>query len=125
MSCAVPLPRPIIIHRPTPEQLTYKIKEIAAQTRISDQVARVSVSQSFVNTCSRQMEVCFMFPLPHEGAIDQLTFMVDGKEIAGKLMKADEAKKIFQEHVRKNQDPALLEWTDCGLFKTSVFPVPP
>jgi Ca-activated chloride channel family protein len=122
----MPLPRPIIIRpSPQPEQLTYKIKEITSQTRISDQVARVQVTQSFVNTSSRQMEVSFMFPLPHEGAIDQLTFMVDGKEIAGKLMKADEARKIFQEHVRKNQDPALLEWTDCGLFKSSVFPVPP
>jgi Ca-activated chloride channel family protein len=122
----VPLPRPIIIRpAPQPEQLTYKIKEITAQTRISDQVARVQVTQSFVNTSSRQMEVSFMFPLPREGAIDRLTFMIDGKEVDGKLMKADEARKIFQEYVRKNQDPALLEWTDCGLFKTSVFPVPP
>jgi hypothetical protein len=121
----VPLPRPIVFRpAPQPEVLTYKIKEIASQTRITDQVARVQVSQSFVNTSSRQMEVCFLFPLPHEGAIDQLTFMVDGKEIAGKLMKADEARKIYQEHVRKNQDPALLEWTDCGLFQTSIFPVP-
>lgn len=121
----VPLPRPIVIRpAPQPEVLTYKIKELASQTRINDQVARVQVSQSFVNTSSRQMEVSFLFPLPHQGAIDQLTFMVDGKEIAGKLMKADEARKIYQEHVRKNQDPALLEWTDCGLFKTSVFPVP-
>jgi Ca-activated chloride channel family protein len=126
----VPLPRPIIIHphphpRPQPEVLTYKIKEITSQTRISDQVARVQVTQSFVNTSSRQMEVSFLFPLPHEGAIDRLTFMVDGKEIDGKLMKAEDARKIYQEHVRKNQDPALLEWTNYGLFKTSVFPVPP
>ena len=27
--------------------------------------------------------------------------------------------------VRKNQDPALLEWIGNGMFKTSVFPVPP
>lgn len=122
----LPLPRPIIIHpRPQPEVLTYKIKEIASQTRITDQVARVQVTQSFVNTSSRQMEVSFLFPLPHGGAIDRLTFMVDGKEIDGKLMKVEDARKIYQEHVRKNQDPALLEWTDCGLFKTSIFPVPP
>jgi Ca-activated chloride channel family protein len=27
--------------------------------------------------------------------------------------------------VRKNKDPALLEWMGTGLFRTSVFPVPP
>lgn len=125
----VPLPRPIIIHppspRPQPEQLTYKINEIGVQTRISDQVARVQVSQTFQNTCSRQMEVSFCFPLPHDGAVDQLTFMVDGKEIEGKLMPAKDARKIYEEHIRKNQDPALLEWMGSGMFKTSVFPVPP
>ena len=50
------------------------------QAKIVDQVAQVQVSQSFVNTGSRQMEVSFVFPLPYDGAIDRLTFMVDGKE---------------------------------------------
>lgn len=122
----VPLPRPIILPQPQPqvETPTYKIKEIAVQARIADQVARTQVSQTFVNTGSRQMEVSFVFPLPHQGAIESLTFMVDGKEIAGKLMKAKDARQIYQEHVRKNQDPALLEWMNCGMFKTSIFPVP-
>src|SRR5690348_14523246 len=70
----VPLPRPIIIvpPRPTPEPpMVYKIKELSMQARIADQIAQVQVSQSFVNTGSRQMEVCFMFPLPYDGAIDR------------------------------------------------------
>ncbi|HTN75291.1 MAG TPA: VIT domain-containing protein [Pirellulaceae bacterium] len=122
----VPLPRPIIIVRPSPpETPTYKIKEIGVQTRITDQVARVQVTQSFVNTGSRQMEVSFVFPLPYEGAIDRLTFMVDGKEIDGKLLPAKEARSIYEGYVRKNQDPALLEYMGTGMFKTSVFPVPP
>ena len=27
--------------------------------------------------------------------------------------------------MRKNRDPALLEWMGTGMFQTSVFPVPP
>ena len=50
--------------------------------------------------------------------------MVDGKEIDGKLMPAKEARSIYESYVRKNQDPALLEWMGHGMFKTSVFPVP-
>lgn len=125
----VALPRPIIWHpipspRPIP-QSTYKIKELAVQVKLADQVARTYVSQSFVNTGSVQMEVCFVFPLPYDGAIDQLTLMVDGKEFPAKLLSADEARKTYEAIVRKNQDPALLEWLGSGMFKTSVFPVPP
>ena len=36
-----------------------------------------------MNTGSRQLEVQFVFPLPYDGAIDQMTLMVDGKEIPG------------------------------------------
>lgn len=132
----VRLPRPIIIYSPYPPHpptpvppaqppVSYKIKELAVQARITDQVARVNVSQSFVNTGSRQMEVSFIFPLPYDGAIDQLTLLVDGKEFPAKLLPAKEARAIYESIVRKNKDPALLEWVGTGMFQTSVFPVPP
>ena len=130
----VRLPRPIIIwppHRPRPPRpvppppATYKIQELDVSARLIDQVAQVRVSQSFVNTGSRQLEVSFIFPLPYDGAVDQMTLLVDGKEYPAELMGADEARRMYEDIVRKNKDPALLEWMGTGLFKTSVFPVPP
>ncbi|MBN1912037.1 MAG: VWA domain-containing protein, partial [Pirellulales bacterium] len=85
----------------------------------------VQVSQTFVNTGSQQMEVSFVFPLPYDGAIDRMTLMVDGKEYPAKLLDAKQARRLYEDIVRKNKDPALLEWLGAGLFKTSVFPVPP
>lgn len=117
-----PIPRPI--PRPIPEQ-SYRIKELEVDVSLQDQIAKVQVSQSFVNTGSRQMEVSFVFPLPYDGAVDRMTFMVDGKEFDAKLMTAAEARRIYEGYVRRNQDPALMEWIGTGMFKTSVFPVPP
>ena len=119
----MPRPRPIIV-RPTPPPVSYKIKELEINARLSDQVARVQVAQTFENTGSRQMEVAFVFPLPYDGAIEQMTLLVDGKEYPAKLLEAEEARKLYEEIVRKNKDPALLEWLGTGMFKTSVFPVP-
>ena len=116
-----PGPRPI----PQPRDRSYKIKEIAMDVAMQDQVAKVQVSQAFVNTGNVQLECSFVYPLPHDGAIDSLTFMVDGKEFEGKLMNADEARQIYQSYVQRNIDPALMEWIGTGMFKTSVFPVPP
>ena len=120
----IPLPRPIPRPTPTPPPMSYKIKELDYHAKVVDQVAQVQVSQSFVNTGSAQMEVCFVFPLPYEGAIDRMTFMVDGKEYDAKILKAEEARRIYEGYVRQNKDPALLEWVGYGMFKTSVFPVP-
>jgi len=123
----VPLPRPWPHPHPRPEppQMSYKIKELAMQARVQDQIAQVQVTQSFVNTGSQQMEVKFCFPLPYDGAIERMTFLVDGKEYEAKLLDAKEARTIFEGYVRRNKDPALLEWVGVGMFQTSVFPVPP
>ncbi len=114
------MPRPV-----PPPPSAYRIQELEVNARLADQVAQVQVSQTFMNTGSRPLEVSFVFPLPYDGAIDRLTLMVDGKEFPAKLLKAEEARRLYEEIVRKNRDPALLEWMGTGLFKTSVFPVPP
>ncbi|NQU24769.1 MAG: VWA domain-containing protein, partial [Candidatus Nealsonbacteria bacterium] len=134
---SVRLPRPHIIYppphpphpprppRPAPTPPTsYKIKELSINARLIDQVAQVQVAQTFTNTGSRQMEVAFVFPLPYDGAIERMTLLVDGKEYAAKLLDSKEARRMYEAIVRKNKDPALLEWMGTGLFKTSVFPVP-
>ena len=128
-SHAIRLPRPPYAGHPSiaprPPQSSYKIKELSVQVRLGEQVATTQVTQSFVNTGSAQMEVSFVFPLPYDGAIDHLTLMIDGKEHAAKLLPAAEARSVYEEIVRANRDPALLEWLGAGMFKTSVFPVPP
>lgn len=117
-----PFPRPI--PRPTPVA-SYCIKELSIHAKLVDQVARVQVSQTFLNTGSVQLETQFIFPLPYDGAIDQLTLLVDGKEFPAQLLPAAEARARYEAIVRSNRDPALLEWVGQGMFQTSVFPIPP
>ncbi|MGB6044390.1 MAG: VIT domain-containing protein, partial [Pirellulales bacterium] len=71
----MPLPRPGA--QQANGNLSYSIKELAVRARLADQVARVDVAQTFVNTGSEALEVSFVFPLPYDGAIDRLTLMVD------------------------------------------------
>lgn len=92
---------------------------------VRDQVAEVHIDQAFVNLGSSDLEVEYMFPIPPGAAIDKMTLLADGKEMTGKLLKADEARKIYEDIVRKKKDPALLEYVGYGLYKTSVFPMPP
>jgi uncharacterized protein YegL len=92
---------------------------------VRNQVASVSVVQTFVNTGSGMLEVEYLFPIPPDAAIDSLTLMVGGQEFAGELMEADKAKAIYEEIVRRKKDPALLEYVDHGLYRTRAFPLEP
>jgi len=90
---------------------------------VRDQVASVTIDQEFVNTGSGAIEVEYLFPVPPGAAIDSMTLSVDGKDFAAKLLKADEARKIYEDIVRRKKDPALLEYVGFGLYKTRAFPL--
>jgi Ca-activated chloride channel family protein len=118
------------VHRPEPTPSvpfrgTWAVKYHHVDIRVRDQVAAVSIDQAFVNTSKGMMEVEYFFPVPPDAAIDSMTLMVDGKEFTARLLKAEEARKIYEDTVRRMKDPALLEYAGFGLFKTSAFPLQP
>ncbi len=119
-----PLPRIMPPIRPGQPGFLYDIAKLEIDASIRNQVAEVQVAQTFRNRSSRTLQVKFVFPLPYDGAIDQMTFMVDGQELEGRLLEADKAREIYQSYVRRNQDPALVQWIGTGMFQTQVFPVP-
>ena len=119
------LPRPVPRPQPGQPPFLYEIAELEVDAVIAKQVAQVQVAQTFKNPTSRTLQVKFVFPLPHDGAIDQMTFMVDGQEIEGRLLDADKARDIYQSYLRRSLDPALVQWIGTGMFQTQVFPLPP
>ncbi len=117
----VPVERP----EPVPFRGSWAVKYHHVDIKVRDQVASVSIDQAFVNTGSGMIEVEYYFPVPPHAAIDSMTLLVDGKEYAAKLLKAEEARKIYENTVRRLKDPALLEYAGYGLYKTSAFPLQP
>ncbi|MDP7276983.1 MAG: VIT domain-containing protein [Planctomycetaceae bacterium] len=110
---------------PRPVPAEYRIKSVDANATVRDQIARVQFSQVFENVGSRTLEARLLFPLPADAAISGLTLVVDGKELTGRLLKKDEARRIYESIVRQQRDPALLEYMGHGLYQTRVFPIPP
>ncbi len=108
-----------------PLNRTYEVREVAVEARIRDQVAEVQVSQTFHNPGSFEIEAEYLFPMPEDGAVGNFVLMVDGRELPGRLLPKDEARRIYEEIVRTKRDPALLEYMGRGVYRTSVFPIPP
>jgi Ca-activated chloride channel family protein len=93
--------------------------------KVRDQVADVSIDQAFMNTGNSMIEVQYVFPIPPAAAIDSLTLLVDGKEFKGRLLAKEEARRAYEEIVRTKRDPALLEYVNYGMYRTSAFPLFP
>ena len=122
------IPRPpICLGCPEPpprEPVWLTIKYHHVDVRITDQVAVTHVDQVFVNESKWQIEGTYVFPLPVDAAISDFAMWVNGQKFEGELLDRDQARRIYEEIVREQRDPALLEYIDRGAFRVSIFPIP-
>ena len=90
-----------------------------------DRVLRYEITETYVNRGSRVGEADFMFPLPKGAAFQDLKLSINGELVSGETMSADRARQIYEEIVRRQRDPALLEWMGYGLLRARIFPIAP
>ena len=95
------------------------------RVELADRVLRYEVTETFVNRGSRVGEADYMFPLPKGAAFQDLKLSINGEMVAGETMNANQARQIYEEIVRRQRDPALLEWMGYGLLRARIFPIAP
>ena len=92
---------------------------------IQDQVATTRVEQTFSNPGQSPVEATYFFPIPENASISEFNMVVDGQVVEGQLLRKDEARAIYENIVRQQRDPALLEYVGRDLFQARIFPIPP
>ncbi|MFO7899808.1 MAG: VIT and VWA domain-containing protein, partial [Planctomycetota bacterium] len=121
-----PRPRPWPRPRPAPPKPQAILTRYhSAEIDVKDQVATVTVNATFYNPNPFRMEGTYWFPLPAEASVKQFRMEINGKKVEGELLSADRAKKIYEDIVRKQKDPGLLEWVGSQMLKCRVYPMEP
>ncbi len=92
---------------------------------LSNRVLRYEVTETFRNRSQRVAEADYIFPLPLGAAFEDLKLMINGELVSGETMTADKARGIYEEIVRRQRDPALVEWMGSGMLRTRIFPIAP
>jgi len=118
----VPPPRPIPTPLPFPHYLS--IKDYDVKVKITGQLATTTVEQVYQNSFPRMLEGTYLFPIPEGASISKFYLYVNGEEVPGEVLEANQARQIYEGIVRQMNDPALLEFAGCGLFRARIFPIP-
>jgi Ca-activated chloride channel family protein len=92
---------------------------------LDGRVARYEITEQFVNRGSVLGETDYLLPLPTGAAFEDLALSIDGEMVTGEAMRAERARAIYEEIVRRQRDPALVEWMGQGLLRTRIFPIAP
>lgn len=115
--------RPRPLPQPLPNALP--VKSIHLTTKINGQVATTHVEQVFRNDTPHTLEGTYFFPIPETASIVEFSIWENGKKLVGEVRSREEARRIYNEIVRRQKDPGLLEYAGKDLFQASIFPIPP
>src|SRR5690242_3051456 len=109
---------------PVPLPRALPIKSIKIDTKISSQVATTHVEQVFRNDTPATLEGTYLFPIPESASIAEFAIWDGDRRLVGEVRTREEARRIYDEIVRRQRDPGLLEYAGKDLFQASIFPIP-
>lgn len=116
--CPIPV-RPVSLPRALP------VKSIKLDVKILAQVATTHVEQIFRNETDVTLEGTYFFPIPESASITEFAIWDGDRRLVGEVRSREEARRIYDEIVRRKRDPGLLEYAGKDLFQASIFPIPP
>ena len=111
-------PRPITLPRSLP------IKSIRIDTKITSQVATTHVEQVFRNDSDAVLEGTYLFPIPEQASITEFAIWDGDRRLVGEVRSREDARRVYDEIVRRQRDPGMLEYAGKNLFQASIFPIP-
>ncbi len=118
-----PVPSPRSASVPAPA-LALALQDHRIEVKIVDQVAHTRIVQNWRNDTDVDQEAIYLFPVPKGAAIGNFAIAVGAQTLETRLLAADEARRIYEDIVRRRQDPALLEFVGRDLIQARVYPVP-
>lgn len=96
---------------------------VAAQ--VSGNVARVEVTQFYLNPSPDRLEAIYVFPLPPNAAVTDMLFRVGDRVVLSEVRRREEARRTYETARREGRTAALTEQERPNLFTQSVANVPP
>ncbi|MBS1537013.1 MAG: DUF2135 domain-containing protein [Bacteroidetes bacterium] len=100
------------------------IDEVSVSVKVIATMALTTMEITFRNDQNRILEGELNFPLGEGQFITRFAMDVNGTLREGVVVEKAKGRVIFEETVRKNIDPGLLELTRGNSFKTRVYPIP-
>jgi len=98
----------------------FPLKHTDVRIEVSGFLARAEVTQEFTNPYDRRIEATYVFPLPENAAVDDMTMQVGKRTIRGTIRERGEARQVYEQARANGQTAALLEQERPNIFTQSV-----
>jgi Ca-activated chloride channel family protein len=101
------------------------LKHTDVTASITGYIASVQVKQQFHNPFSEKIEAVYVFPLPHNAAVNEFVMTVGDRHIHGMIREKEEAQHIYADARSHGYVASLLTQQRPNIFTQSVANIEP
>jgi Ca-activated chloride channel homolog len=107
------------------EEVPVPLKHTDVRATVSGYIGSVEVLQQFHNPYNSKIEAVYVFPLPHNAAVNEFIMNIGERRIRGIIRERQEAEQIYQEAKRQGFVASLLTEERANIFTQSVANIEP
>ena len=96
------------------------LKHTDVNAEISGFISRVVVTQHFQNPLKEKIEAVYMFPLPQNAAVDDMTMIIGERTVRGKILPREEARAAYEAAKSSGRVAGLLDQERPNIFTQAV-----
>jgi len=101
-----------------------QISKLSVDIVVTGNIATTTFDITFFNPLGRVLEGEFEFPLADGQSISRYALDMNGHLREGVVVEKEKARVAFENTVRRNIDPGLVEKTKGNNFRTRIYPIP-
>lgn len=107
------------------KEIPMPLKHTDVHASVSAYIGAVEVTQQFQNPYASKIEAVYVFPLPHNAAVNEFIMTIGERRIRGIIRERKEAEQIFQEAKQQGYVASLLTEDRPNIFTQSVANIEP
>jgi Ca-activated chloride channel family protein len=115
----------LYVRTPDQQEIVFPLKHTDVQAQITGNISRVEVTQRFENPFTTTLEALYVFPLPDDAAVDDMTIRIGDRTIKGSIKKRQEAQQIYEQAKQQGRTAGLLEQERDNVFTQSLANIKP
>ena len=106
-------------------QVPVPLRHTEVSGSVAGYIATVDVVQQFHNPYGSKIEAVYVFPLPHNAAVNQFVMTIGRRRIRGIIREREEAEQIYAEAKRQGHVASLLTQERPNIFTQKVANIEP
>ena len=107
------------------KEVPLPLKHTDVKAAVSGYIATVQVAQHFHNPYDSKIEAAYVFPLPHNAAVNEFVMTIGERHIRGIIRERQEAERVYSEAKSQGYLASLLTEERPNIFTQSVANIEP